>query len=368
MQIDAIDVYHVSMPLVRPFRTAFDDTHTIESILVRLTSGDAHGWGEAAPWAVPAYSPECAAGAFLVITRFLAPRLVGEDVPSGRDLQERLACVKGNPFAKAALDLAWWDLHARLRGEPLWRVLGGAAPGVAVGADFGVLETPAELVQAVRGAVAAGYPRVKLKVRPGWEADVVGAVRRVEPDATIHVDCNSAYTLADTALFRALDELDLAMIEQPLAHDDLLDHAALQKQIRTPVCLDESITSPAKARQAVEIGACRYVNVKPGRVGGLTNAVAIHDLCAAAGVPCWVGGMLESAVGARHCLALATLKNFTYPADVFPSERFYEPDLGQPAIELAAPGRIDATDAPGCGAEPDPDRLARQTIEHARLP
>ena len=368
MRIDTIDAYRVAMPLVRPFRTAFGDNDAIESVLVRMTSGDAHGWGEAAPWAVPAYSPECAAGAFLVITRFLAPRLVGEDVPSGRDLQERLACVKGNPFAKAALDLAWWDLHARVRGEPLWRVLGGAQPAVAVGADFGVLDTPAELVKAVRGAVAAGYPRIKLKVRPGWEADVVRAVRRVEPDATIHVDCNSAYTLADAALFRALDELDLAMIEQPLAHDDLLDHAALQKQIRTPVCLDESVTSPAKARQAVEIGACRYVNVKPGRVGGLTNAVAIHDLCAAAGVPCWVGGMLESAVGARHCLALATLENFTYPADVFPSARFYEPDLGAPPLELAAPGRIDTTDAPGCGAEPNPDRLARQTIEHARLP
>ncbi len=367
MKIDAIDVFHVEMPLVRPFRTAFGEETVVESVLVRMRCGAASGWGEASPLAAPAYSGEYAGGAFGVIIRFLAPLLLGQDIPSGAELQRRLAAFKANPFAKAALDHAWWDLDARIRRQPLWKTIGGRRDTVDVGADFGILAGIDELIRMVQAALEAGFKRIKLKYGPGWELEMVAAVRQAFPDATIHIDCNSAYTLDHLDMFKKLDEYDLAMIEQPLGHDDLIDHAALQRRIRTPICLDESITSPPKARKAIEIGACRWINVKPGRVGGLTHAVAIHDLCRDAQVPCWVGGMLESAVGGYHCLALATLENFKYPSDIFPSERFYEPDLAEPPILLSGPSQVTALPGAGCGAEPVQERLESQTIQKASL-
>ncbi|MFA7160382.1 MAG: o-succinylbenzoate synthase [Kiritimatiellia bacterium] len=363
MRIDKIEVFRVSMPLVYPFRTAFGNDEVIESILVRMRSGKHFGWGEATPWQSPGYSPEFAAGAFIVIREFLAPRLAKQDVKSGADLQQKLAHVKGNNFAKAALDLAWWDLSARMQKKPLWKMLGGKCPVVDVGADFGIMESIDSLLQTIAGAVQAGFKRIKLKYRPGWELDMIAAVRKRFPDVVIHVDCNSAYTLADLKMLKKLDSFQLAMIEQPLRHDDLLDHAALQKELKTPLCLDESITSSDKARQAIALKACGWINIKPGRVGGLTNAVAIHNLCRKADIPCWVGGMLESAVGASHCLALATLPNFKYPADIFPSERFFKPDLSWPPMALSASSRMVAPEIPGCGAEPDAARLAKQTLE-----
>ncbi|HEX5105461.1 MAG TPA: o-succinylbenzoate synthase, partial [Pirellulaceae bacterium] len=285
---------------------------------------------------------------FATAKEWLAPALVGQDIQRGDDLQARLSHFKGNPFAKAALDCAWWSLESQRSGKPLHVLLGDAAGAVGnalrgvpqmrdevpVGADFGVMDTIDELLPLVAGAVQDGFPRIKLKFRPGWDLPMLRAVRKRHPDHTFHIDCNSGYKLEDTPLFREVDELNLAMIEQPLAHDDLVDHAALQAQIRTPVCLDESITGLRQTEQAIRLKSCRYVNIKPGRVGGLTNAIKIHNVCRAAGIPCWVGGMLESAVGASHCVALAMLDNFTYPADIFPSSRFYREDLADPPLEL----------------------------------
>ena len=367
MKIDAIDVFHVKMPLVRPFRVSFGKLSTIESVLVKIRSGGELGWGEAAALPAPRYSGEYAGGVFAVITRFLAPLLLGQDVASGADLQQRLGQFRGNRMAKAGLDHAWWDLHARMTGQPLWKALGGRSGTVDVGADFGIQDSIDELLALVGGALEAGFKRIKLKCAPGWDVDMVAAVRKAFPDAMVHVDCNSAYTLADLDMFKKLDAFDLAMIEQPLTYDDLIDHATLQRQIATPICLDESMISPATARQAIQIGACRWVNIKPPRVGGLTNAVAIHDLCRDGGIPCWVGGMLESALGAYQCLALATLENIKYPSDIFPSDRFYSPDLCEPAVELSGPSQVAALDAPGCGAEPNPARLQAQTIQKACL-
>lgn len=367
MRIERIDLFHVAMPLISPWRTAYGEDAVIESVLVRLTGDGQIGWGETSPLAAPTYSPESAAGVFDVIQTWLAPRVLGQDVTSGRDLQQRLALFKGNPFAKAGLDMAWWDLHARLTGQPLYRALGGTDPRVTVGADFGVLDSLDELHAAVAEAAAAGFRRVKLKFRPGWDLPMVRAVRRSFPDLVFHVDCNSGYRLDDVPLFQALDEFNLAMIEQPLGHDDLIDHATLQQQIRTPVCLDESVNSVDKARKALQLGSCRYVNIKPARVGGLTNALAIHDLCRDRGIPCWVGGMLESAVGVAHCIALATLPGFTYPADIFPSRRFYREDLGEPEVVLSGVSEVRASDAPGCGATPHFERLALRTLRHAVL-
>jgi o-succinylbenzoate synthase len=366
-RIESIEIYRVATPLLYPFRTAFGNDETIESVLVKMTADGIVGWGEAAPWRNPAYSPECGAGTYLVVRDFLAPLLLGQEIDSGEQLQAKLACVKSNPFAKASLDLAWWDLYAKGRQEPLWKTLGGKGPVVDVGADFGVMDAVDDLLRVIGEAMEAGYKRVKLKYRPGWELDMITAVRKEFPDTVFHVDCNSAYTLDDVAMIKALDDFDLAMVEQPLSHDDLVDHATLQAQLETPICLDESITSPAKARKAIQIKACGWVNIKPGRVGGLTQAVKIHDTCQAAGIPCWVGGMLECSVGAMHCVALATLPNFTYPNDIFPTDRFWAEDLGDPPIVHSGPSQISASEEPGCGAEPNAERLARCTLEHAAL-
>ena len=368
MKIERIELYHVAMPLVRPFRTSLGSWATIESVLVKMSSGAAAGWGEAAPGCMPDYCSEYAGGAFAVIRDFLAPRLLGRDVVSGAQLQEALAGIRGNCFAKAALDLAWWDLHARQRGEPLWRDLGGRSPTVTVGADLGVQESVAQLLEGIAGAVEDGFERLKLKVQPGWDVEVVRAVREKFGELVIHVDCNSAYRLEDVELLRQFDELNLAIIEQPLANDDLIDHAELRRRIRTPICLDESISSPAQAEKAVRIGACDWINIKHGRVGGVTNALRILDTCRGAGVGNWIGGMLESAVGQAFACALATLGNVKYPSDIFPSSRFYSKDLGDPPLLLSGPSRVTAAEGPGTGVRPDRKFLGELTVRRAVLP
>ncbi|HUG92606.1 MAG TPA: o-succinylbenzoate synthase [Planctomycetaceae bacterium] len=366
MRIDRIELFHVAMPLISPWRTAYGEDAAIHSVLCRMTSGSVDGWGESAPFAAPCYSPEWAGGAFALARDWLAPAILGQDIDSGDDLQRRLAMFKGNPFAKAVLDTAWWSLHSRMSGVPLHRALGATRETAAVGADFGVMDRLDDLLAAVGGAVEQGFSRVKLKFRPGWDVPVVAAVRRQHPDLTLHIDCNSGYRLADLPLFQQLDEFDLAMFEQPLAHDDLVDHAKLQAQVRTPVCLDESLTGVRQAEQAIELKCCRYANIKPGRVGGLTNAVRIHDRFRKGGIGCWVGGMLESAVGASFCVALAMLDNFTYPADIFPSERFYAEDLADPPIRLGRPNDgVPEVAALAVLPEPVAGRLERQTVERA---
>ena len=369
MRIDRIELFHVSMPLIYPWRTAYGEDASIESVLVKMSSGGKHGWGETAPFAAPCYSPEWAAGVFAVLRDWLAPTVVGHDIASGEDLARRLSLYKGNPFAKAALDTAWWVLEARLKGIPLHRALGGRRNSVDIGADFGVMDSLDDLVKEVGKAEDAGFKRVKLKFRPGWDSEMLEAVRGTFPRLTMHIDCNSGYRLQDLDLFRRIDRFGLAMIEQPLGYDDLIEHAKLAKAIETPICLDETITSIDRTRQAIELGSCRWVNIKPGRVGGLTAARAIHDLCRDAGIPCWVGGMLESAVGASLCVALATLENFTYPADIFPSSRFYREDLADPPIILTRQSDgspiVTVNETPGIEAEPVMERLERCCIQRA---
>lgn len=373
MYIDRIDLFHVAMPLIYPWRTAYGEDAAIQSVLCRMTSGPLVGWGESSPLAAPCYSPEWAGGVFAVAKEWLAPVIVGKSIGSGDELQSHLSVYKGNTFAKAALDCAWWSLQSQFVGKPLQALLGEAAGSVPrnevpVGADFGVMDTVEELLPLVASAVAEGFPRIKLKFRPGWDLPMLRAVRRQHPDHTFHIDCNSGYRPQDVALFKEVDELNLAMIEQPLAHDDVVDHAALQAQIKTPVCLDETITGLRQTEQAIRLKSCRYVNIKPGRVGGLTVAVQIHNACQAAGIPCWVGGMLESAVGASHCVALAMLDNFTYPADIFPSSRFYREDLAEEPLELirtqgGQPGVRPFVRLP----EPNPQRLAKLTVQQASV-
>lgn len=371
MRINAVRLYHVAMPLLTPWRTAYGEDSAVESVLVEIESDGLSAWSESTPLAAPCYSPEWAGGVFALLRDWLAPAIVGRDFESSQALQTHLRHFKGNPFAKAALDNAWWVLEAQRHDEPLHRRLGATRDRLAVGADFGVTDTMDQLLAQVGAAVDAGYPRIKLKFRPGWDLPMLKAVRHAFPDITLHIDCNAGYTLDDLGLFQQLDAFKLAMIEQPLSHDDLYDHAKLQQQITTPICLDESITSPQRMHQAIELGSCRYVNIKPGRVGGLTSALAIYEQGRAAGLGMWVGGMLESAVGVRICSALAMLEGFDYPPDIFPSSRFFATDLSQPAIQLdqraGEPPMIALDDTPGINAAPDPERLNACTRQSATV-
>ncbi len=365
MKIESVELYHVRMPLLEPWRTAYGSDAAIESVLLRIRSGGVEGWGESSPLAKPCYSPEWAGGIFAVLRDCLIPRVLGETFSTGEALQERLSLFKGNPFAKAALDTAWWDLKAQAEGVPLYRLLGGHREAVAAGADFGICDSVGQLIERVGGALASGAPRVKLKFSRDWGLPVATAVREAFPDAVLHIDCNAGFTLEDQFLFEELDSLGLAMFEQPLAYNDVADHAALQRTVLTPICLDESVNSLHSLEQALSLGSCRWVNVKPGRVGGLTVARQIHDRCAEKGIPCWVGGMLESAVGARHCAALATLPNFKYPADLFPTSRFYAEDLAEPAVAFETPWTIRLPKAAGIGTRPEPERLRRWSVQSA---
>ncbi|MEO2031462.1 MAG: o-succinylbenzoate synthase [Planctomycetaceae bacterium] len=368
MRIDRIELFHVAMPLIYPWKTAYGEDTAIHSVLCRLTSGSVDAWGESAPFAAPCYSPEWAGGIFALNRDWLAPAVVGREMGSGDQLQQQLALFKGNLFAKAVLDTAWWALQAKLTNQPLHQLLGATREIVPVGADFGVMDSTDDLLSAIGQAVDDGFPRTKLKFRPGWDNEMLAAVRRQFPNHTFHIDCNSGYRLTDVDVFRKVDEFNLAMIEQPLQNDDLIDHAELSRMIETPVCLDESLTTPRRAQQAADLQSCGYFNIKPGRVGGLTNAKQIHEIGRVAGIPCWVGGMLESSCGAGFCTALAMLDNNTYPADIFPSSKFYVEDLSDPPIELTRDQfGVPAVQAPHQLPEPVLSRLEKRLVEKATI-
>ena len=367
MKIDAIDVYWMRLPLAFVWKTSYADQSFTDTILVRMEGGGHEAWGESCPPFIPGYSAEHTVAVFHTLREHMVPRILGEDIETAQDLLDRLAFIKGNQFARAALDIAWWVLDAKRRGLPLHRALGGTADRVAVGADFGIQDSLDILMEKIQGAIDAGFPRVKLKYRPGWDLFMVEAVRATFPDFTFHIDCNAAYTPADTEMFRKLDRFRLAMIEQPLADDgmSLVNHADLQQRIGTPVCLDESALSLAHVRAAIRLKSCRVVNIKMARVGGLTESREIQALCARHDIPCWVGGMLESAIGGAICAELATLPNFTYAGDIFPSSYFYTNDLGKPEIVLSGRGEVATSRVPGIAQVPDPDLLKRWTAEHA---
>jgi O-succinylbenzoate synthase len=366
MVIEAIDVYWVRVPLAFVWKTSYGDQLHTDTLLVRMEGAGHHAWGESCPPYVPNYSAEHTLAAYHTVCEHMAGRIVGQDVRTAQALLDRLDFVKGNQFARAALEIAWWVLEAKRRSVPLHVALGGNGETVAVGADFGVQDSLDVLMQKIQEAIDAGFPRIKLKYRPGWDLDMVAAVRSTFPDFTFHVDCNAAYTPADTEMFRKLDRYRLAMIEQPLADDgmSLVNHAALAAELDTPICLDESALSLAHVQAALRLRACRVVNIKMARVGGLEASRRIQALCGQHGIPCWVGGMLETAVGGAICAELATLSNFTYAGDIFPSSYFYRNDLGKPEIVLSGPGRVATSRVPGIAQEPDPDLLAQWTVAH----
>lgn len=365
MRIERLEIRHVRLPLIKPWRTAYGEDADIESVLVKAFSGDVSAWSETTPLAEPTYCNEWAGGVAATIERVLAPRVVGRDWDTPEQLGELLDVFRGNSFAKAGIDIAWWALEAKLEGVPLAKLLGGERDEISSGHDFGVEDTIDILLEEIQGAIDAGYPRIKLKVKPGWDLEVMRIVRGHWPDFTFHIDCNSGYTLDDLEMFKQLDKLNLAMFEQPLGNEDLADHAELQRQMTTPVCLDESVRNLWSARQAIKLGSCRMMNIKPGRVGGLTTAKAIHDLAAENDIPCWVGGMLESAIGVGVLVELATLSNFTYPNDVIASERLYKRDITDPPVTESRVGWIPASKGPYTDYAPNEERIADQTIRKA---
>jgi O-succinylbenzoate synthase len=377
MKIESTDLYHVDMPLVTPFETSFGRETTRAGILVAVHGEGLTGWGECVASSGPWFSYETTETAWHLLRDFLAPALLGQDVHGPEDVPACYAAVRGHPMARAGLENAVWDLLARAAGLSLAQMLarasrvvpaGRAVPDrVPVGVSVGIEDTVAELVRRVAGYVGQGYGRVKLKIKPGWDLEPVQAVRARWPGLPLQVDANSAYTLADLEVFRALDDLDLLLIEQPLHHDDLVDHARLQAELETPICLDESIQSPEHARWALDLDACRVINIKVGRVGGMTAAVDIHDLCARRGVPVWCGGMLETNVGRAGNVALATLPNFTLPGDISASARYYYQDIAQPDFVLNPDSTVSLPAGPGLGVEVLAGRLAAVSQRHLRI-
>jgi O-succinylbenzoate synthase len=365
MKIETIEVYYVTLPLKYPWRTAYGEDYEVHSVLVKATSGEHIGWAETTPLYAPTYSPETAMSAFLCIKEFLAPRIVGREMGTAEEVNEQFSIFKGNPFAKAGVEIAWWMLSAGMQGKPLHELLGGTRKEVDAGADFGVQDSIDMLLEKIESALNIGHKRVKLKARPGWDLEMLKAVRGTFPDATFHIDCNSGYTLDHLPFFREVDKLGLAMIEQPLFHTDLMEHSELQRQLETPICLDESIKSVRDMEWAIRLKSCRYVNIKPGRVGGLRNALSIHDMSRDAGIPAWVGGMLESGIGAGICIELATLGNFVYPNDLFPTSAYYQQDLTDPPLILNENCTFTASAVPGTPYQPVQERIDHVTKHHA---
>jgi O-succinylbenzoate synthase len=351
MRVERIELRGLRLPLRFPFETSFGRSESKEFLLVSVSAGGVTGHAECVADVDPYYLPETNETARHVIRDFLAPLLLAADVESPRALPALFARVRGHEMAKAALEMAVWELQARRDRLPLYRVLGGRGGEIASGVSIGLQKDPQELVGKVETEVAAGYRRIKIKIKPGKDRDLVAAVRKRFPSVPLMVDANSAYTLADAPLFQDLDAFDLMMVEQPLAWDDIFDHAKLQAQIRTAVCLDESIHSPDDARHALALGACRIINIKVGRVGGFASAIAIQDHCREKGVPVWCGGMLESGIGRLANVHLQTLPGFTLPGDTSASARYFEEDLVDPPVVVSPRGTIAVPEGPGIGHE-----------------
>jgi O-succinylbenzoate synthase len=367
MNLETVTLYHLRMRLKSPFETSFGRIQDRECILLEIRAGGLTGWGECVADRDPWYSYETVGTAWHILRDHLIPPMLGRPLPSPDAFQAGAAAVRGHNMARAGLEMALWDLGGKKEGKSLAALLGGVRQAVSVGVSVGLHPTPAALVEAVAAYVEAGYRRVKLKIKPGRDVEPTRSVRETYPQLALQVDANSAYTLENARALLPLDELGLLLIEQPLAEDNLWDHRQLQSRLATPICLDESITSPRHARQALEMGAARIINIKAGRVGGLGAALAIHDLCRAGGAPVWCGGMLETGVGRASNLALASLPGFTLPGDISASERYYEEDITVEHFVLNPDSTIDVPAAPGLGVTVERAALARACLDSVTL-
>lgn len=361
VKLAGVELRRIALPLVAPFRTSFGTELRRDILLVRVVTADGEGWGECVAADEPRYSAEFVDAAAEVLRRFLVPALAGLPRLDANLVAGRLAVFKGHPMAKCALETAILDAQLRACGMPLGTYLGAVRDRVEAGVSVGIMDSIGELLDAVAGYLDQGYRRIKLKIEPGWDVEPVRAVReRFGDELPLQVDANTAYTSADARHLARLDEFGLLLIEQPLAEDDLRGHAELAGHLRTPVCLDESITSARLAAAAIALGACSVVNIKAGRVGGYLEARRVHDVCTAHGVPVWCGGMLETGLGRAANVALAALPGFTLPGDTSASNRYYERDITPPFV--LDDGHVAVPSAPGLGVEPDPEFLPEITM------
>lgn len=366
MKIELVELRLVKLPLVRPFRTSSSVKDHIEHILVRVRAGDLEGWGECASPADPYYCPETSGTCWHILKDFLAPAVLGREWSTIEQLAALYAPVKGNHFARAGLEMACWDLLALQAGQPLAKLLGATQTQIHSGVSLGIETDPGKLFALIDQYLDEGYRRIKLKIGPGHDVEVVRRVRERFPDLPLQVDANSAYSLDDWPILQALDEFDLLLIEQPLAHDDIIDHAQLQPRLKTPICLDESIHHADDARRAIDLGACRVINIKVSRVGGLLQARRVHDVCRARGVPVWCGGMHEFGIGRAANIAIAALPGFTLPGDISGSDKYYQSDLVEPPIQ-AVDGLVAVPTGVGLGHAPVLERIERATVAVERV-
>lgn len=362
MKIEQVELYHISMPLVSPFETSFGVETDRHGLVLVLRAEGLTGYGECVASLDPGYSYETAATAWHVLSDFIIPSVLGMNLTSATDVIARFAPVRGHNMAKAALEMAAWDVLAQAQNVSLAKLLGGTRPAASVGVSVGIHPTSQALLDRIERYLADGYRRVKIKIKPGWDLDIVRQVRARWPKLLLQVDANSAYTLSDQPLFEAMDEFKLLMIEQPLSHDDIYEHSLLQARLDTPICLDESILSAAHARAALALNACRVINIKVGRVGGLAEARHIHDLCYKHNIPVWCGGMLETGIGRAANVAIASLPGFTLPGDISASARYYTQDLVEPPFTLNADSTISVPDGPGLGVQVIQSRLEAVTL------
>ena len=364
MIISSVELREIRLPLIHFFETSFGRTTERRILLIRVTDKEgAEGWGECTAGEGPFYSDEWAETAWPTIKTFLAPMVLGKEIGSAAETWELMKAVRGHRMAKAAIENACWDLEAKRLGVSLWKHLGGTRGEISCGVSIGIQNTPEALIEKIETELAAGYQRIKIKIKPGWDLKIIAQMRAKFPDIRLMADANSAYTLADATLFKELDQYNLMMVEQPLAHDDLFDHADLQRQIKTPVCLDESIRSSDDAKHAIQLAAGRIINLKLGRVGGHAQAQKVERVCRDNNIPVWCGGMLESGIGRGHNIAMATLAGFTLPGDVSASSRYWAEDIIDPPVTVSSNGTISAPDMPGIGFEVNLARVDKLTTK-----
>jgi O-succinylbenzoate synthase len=363
MTIERIEMALLKLPYVRFFETSFGREYDRTFIIARVYEGGVCGYGEIVAEAAPLYSGETTEGAWHVLRTFLIPMIFAEGITEPGDYAAKAKRFRGNQMARGGLELALWDLKAKKAGVPLARLYGGVRDEIEAGVSCGIEDSLPDLVERVGAFIGQGYRRIKLKIKRGWDVEACAAVREKFPDILLQVDANGAYTLDDREQLKKLDAFNLLLVEQPFAPYDLWDHAKLQKEMTTPLCLDESVISFDTARAALEMGSCRIINIKVGRVGGPSEMRKIHDHCEARGVPVWCGGMLESGIGRAHNLHIASLPNFKLPHDLSESRRYYKEDLIDPFIEFHAPGKIRVPTGPGIGVNPVEERIRRATLK-----
>ena len=361
--IQSIELREIRLPLLHFFETSFGRTTERRIVLARLTDANGvEGWGECTAGEGPFYSDEWTDSVWATLVEFLAPMVLQQNIESAAHAFSVMKPVRGHRMAKATIETACWDLEAKSAGVPLWKHLGGTRTEVSSGVSIGIQDTPEILLEKIRKEVDAGYQRIKIKIKPGWDLNIVERVRKEFPDIRLMGDANSAYKLSDVALFQQLDQFNLMMLEQPLAHNDIFDHATLQRQIKTPVCLDESIRSAEDASHAISLGSCKIINVKLGRVGGHSEAKRIEKMTRDNEIPIWCGGMLESGIGRAHNIAMSTLAGFTLPGDVSASARYWEEDIIEPPVKVSPRGTIKVPESPGIGFEINLPRIEALTV------